>query len=170
MPKISSENIFEKIQNKRIKNWYEKNFDPALLSFLINDYQDKGFILDPESGLLFRSFSDKTTEKIGRTVLEIVFPRPVDLHYHKDVDEALYITDGKGLLTKATGPSNIRYSNEEISKGDEIYIPKGVEHSFRPDKGDALEIKIACTGILNPSEEVCVKPFDEFEPWMKYYK
>ena len=167
---MTGTSIINRIENERIRRWYEKNWDAVILNSLIEDYEKDGFSFDSESGLLFRGFSDKTIRNIGRTIIDIVFPRPVDLHYHKDVDEAIYIVKGNGLIIKSIGPQHIRYSEEEISEGKEFYIPRGAEHSFRPDKGYALEIKLACSGILNPSEEICVSHFDEFDPWVKYYK
>ena len=123
---MADTNIVDRIENERVKGQYEENWDATILNSLIENYEKDGFSFDPKSGLLFRGFSDETIEKIERTIIDIVFPRPVDLHYHKDVDEAIYIVKGNGLMTKSIGPQHIRYSEEGISEGKEFYIPRGL--------------------------------------------
>lgn len=130
---------------------------------------------------MVRKPSDTTT--MDRTILDIVFARPVDLHYHEDVGEKLSVVSGNGalILGNEFGESKERFcpaliignefgeSEEKFCSGSEVYIPVNKVHSFRPDKNDFLEIRVDCTGILDPNKEVCVQRFYEVRPWVNYF-
>lgn len=153
------------MQDPQIKEWYRKNVDHTLLHNLVTEYNKKGYTLDKKSGLMFRQpFSADVIESLGHTVVDIVFPRPVDHHYHEDVGEALSVTEGSGALyTRGMAKET------PFRSGDSIFIPRGLAHSFRPDKNSFLEIRLMCTGIMNSDKEVCLQRFNEFSLWVDYF-
>jgi mannose-6-phosphate isomerase-like protein (cupin superfamily) len=161
------ESAISSVRNRRVREWYKKNVNPKFLDVLVERAERDGYVLDPDSGLLIkRLYSDETIKRLGFTVVNIIFPRPVDLHYHEDVDEALLVVKGKGLLYIQREED---FEKRELYQGTNIFVPKGMAHSFRPDTGAFLEIMVACSGIIDPKKEVCVEAFDEFEPWKEYY-
>lgn len=167
--------IINTLKDGPIKKWYENNITSFMFDFEVNRAIERGYNLDTKSGLLFRGvYSNQIIKQLGNTIIDILFLRPVDLHHHEDVHEALKVIDGKGDLYMCKGNSAgglvIGNWEETLYQGKEVYIPKNWSHSFRPNKEDFLEIRVACSGILDPSKEVCEKRFDEFEPWIDYYK
>lgn len=169
----------DRIENKQVRNWYENNINPSVLNYTVDSSEEKGYKLDPRSGLLIRNvYTDKTIKNLGHTIVDIIFPRPVDLHHHEDIDEALYIIDGKGegrIIIQThhiqTYPTKgIKIEEITLCSGKELYIPKGFSHTFRPEKDNFLEIRLACSGILDSKKEICERKFDEYEPWVEYYK
>lgn len=176
---FSPEELLNSIANKKVKDWYNKHIDSASFFSIVNNAKQRGYNLDPNSGLFFRfPYSEETINKIGRTIIDIIFPRPTDFHYHEDVDEALYVVSGEGAFC-GKGAFHINQSKEEysklgeigieLSKGDEIYIPKKVVHTLGPHLDDSLEIRLVCSGIFDPKKEVCISPFDEYAFWPGYY-
>lgn len=154
-----------------VKDWYRENTNPVIFDTRAYEAEVNGYELDPESGLLFRGFY---TEKIqndhlGQTVIGIIFPRPVDLHHHDGMGEAISIISGEGVFYKRTSPES-RGRFYKISEGDSLFVPAGMDHSFRPDENDFLEVLLVCTGIYDNKKEKCVERFDRFEPWVKYYE
>ena len=162
-------NPISHITERPIQKWFEKNVDPFFLYNLIKQAEKNGYAFDTDSGLLLRPrFRDPTTEQIGHTSIDIIFPRPVAWHYHKDVDEAFHVVEGNGECYVAEpGQKPLQLA---FCPGYEIVIPKKTLHSFRPDKNDILEIRIESSGVLDPKKEVCVGPFYKFKPWVDYYK
>ncbi len=160
--------IIERIKDGPIKKWYRNNVNLNFLNTLVTESEEDGYILDPNSGLLIRKvYSDEIMKNLGYTIVDIIFPRPVDLHHHEDVDEALRVVGGSGILYTRIGNS---VEEKSLSPKTEVYIPKRVSHSFRPYYYDYLKIRLACSGILNPTKEVCEERFDSFQPWIEYYK
>lgn len=154
-------NPIERLEDGPVKEWYKNNIDVFILYTIVNQAEQNGYTLDPKSGLLIRNvYSDTIIKNLGYTIVDIIFPRPVDLHHHEDVDEALRIVDGEGVLHRYEKGTEIRGA---LCPGDERYIPKGMSHSFRPTrKNGFLEIRLACSGILNPEKEVCEERFDKY--------
>ncbi len=153
------------IEDKAIKKWYKENLDSTFLGIIVWKANRNGYVLDNKSGLLFRNvYSDEIIKRLNYTIIDIIFPRPIDLHYHKDVDEAFRVLNGEGVFCMHDSVENT------LHKGKQLFVPKNVLHSFMPNKDDFLEIRVACSGILDPAQEVCEKRFDEFQPWLDYYK
>lgn len=158
--------VIDIIKNRTVRKWYKENVDPLVLNDIVNRGIEKGYTLNPKTGLLIKEvYSKKTIKKIGHSVIDIIFPRPIDMHHHEDVDGALKIVNGEGVLHVYTN-----LSERPLNKGDEVYIAKGVSHALRPNKNGFLEIRVTCSGILNPKKEICEMRFDKFPPWVDYYK
>lgn len=51
------------------------------------------------------------------------------LHTHPDVEQVFYVIEGKGML--CIGPSG--RSRTRVSRGDSVYVPKGLPHSIYND-------------------------------------
>jgi len=161
--------VFDRISNKRVREWYSSHVNSSFLKNMIDHAENDGYNLDTESGLLTREpFSKETTNVLGYTALDIIFLRPTDLHYHKDVDEAIFVEDGKGLVVfEDFDYDTIKVFRNKLYRGKSIIIGKQTNHAFRPDKGNFLEVRVSCSGILDPEKEVCMIPFDKF--WKKYH-
>lgn len=145
------------------KWWYLEHMSYVDFEGHYNDMTQKGYQFDPKSGLFFRQvLPNEVIKEIGRTVLDIAFLRPTDLHYHADVKENLTVLKGLGLA---------HISGEEVSlrEGTTIIIPRGVRHTLRPDKDTTLEMRLACTGILNSKKEFTITPFNKYKPWIDYF-
>ncbi len=159
-------NVLDKIEDERIRRWYRNTTNLDFLNELVNRAEQIGYKLDTKSGLLIREIYFDEIIKIHSTAMDIIFPRPVDLHHHEDVDETLLILDGSGKLYR---------KKEEVFKESQLYfgqvatINRNVSHSFRPYKNGFLEVRLLCSGILDPSKEVCEERFDTFEKWVQYY-
>ncbi len=153
------EDPIKSIANKSIREWYQRNLDPLFLRKLVEEAEKEGYSFDTNSGLLFRKvYSDSVIKRLGYTVLDIIFPRHTDLHYHKDVDEAIKVVKGEGF---AYVEDEDYVSIEVIHQGSEIYIPKKTLHLFSPFENNCLEIRLACSGIFDPKQEVCVEKFEK---------
>lgn len=150
--------MLTELEEGPVKNWYVKHSRLDELYSLAESSASSGYTLDPISGLLFRKlFSDETIKKLGHTVLGIIFPRPTDLHYHPDVNEAISVIKGRGLLFTRLGNSP---DTETLFPDKNFLIPKNVPHAFRPFQGEYLEIILACSGILDTNKEVQLERFD----------
>ena len=157
--------VLDRIDNKEVLEWYQSNVAYNFLNELVNNAEQKGYSLDPNSGLLFRKpFSDETIKKLGVTVLDIIFPRPTDFHYHEDISEAISVTDGKGSLYWSIPGLNFPNVKEDLKIESKHYIEKRLPHGFSPDPETGfLEIKLICSGIFNPEKEVCLQKFNDSE-------
>lgn len=160
--------VLESIEDEQIKNWYKENTYPTFLGELVEENWERGYSLDLRSGLFFRRpYSEKIMKELGYTVADIIFPRPVNLHHHEDVGEALRVVRGKGVLYTRSETGGVEKS---FCTGKEAYVPRGMTHSFRPDKNSFLEVRLACSGILDDKKEICEKRFFEFPLWVKYFE
>ncbi len=145
--------LVNSITNEKVKLWYLENQE--ISSFLdIVAASIEGYSFDTKSGLFVKPVFKKINGKLKQTLVQVVFPRPTDIHYHEDVDEAVKVIQGY---------ANVLVEDQKdiktIIMGDEINIPKGKHHYFCPDKNRFLELFIACSGILDPSKEKCVQHF-----------
>ena len=147
------------LEDGPVKSWYVEHSQLDELYSLAERREPFGYILDPKSGLLFKKlYSDETIQRLGYTVLGIIFPRPTDLHYHPDVDEAISVVRGAGLLfTRSDNFPNI----ESLFPNKNFLIPKNTPHAFKPYQSEFLEIILACSGILDTSKEVQLERFDK---------
>ena len=118
---------------------------------------------DPTSGLFIRPFFEKINEKLKQTIVQVVFPRPTDIHYHEDIDEYIMVLRGRGKMGRDLNQSKYKWLNV----GQEAFIPKGDHHYFCPDEETILELMIVCSGILNPSKEKRVRPFQDIDWYQK---
>jgi len=160
-------NVIRRISNERIRKWYDGNIDHTFLHELVTRYNKEGYTFNYELGLMFRGqFSEDIISRLGYSIIDIIFPRPVDFHRHEDVDEALSVLKGNGALYIVEEGRDVQ---ENFSPGKQVFVPKNTPHSFRPNKNDCLEIRLACSGILNPEKEICLQSFDTFPPWLEYY-
>lgn len=167
--RTKDKNPIDRIEDKKIKQWYLDNFYPiANFNKLVLDAEKKGFKLNPKSGLLLR-FSDEEIEKLGYTKIDIIFPRPVDLHYHTDVDGTIYIMKGNvTFCIGEEGDTNSAFGTiKTLKPGKKITIKKNTLHTFTPQQNQGLEIRLECSGILDLKKEFCVESFDSY--WKGYY-
>lgn len=163
--------IMSQMKDGTVKDWFDDNVEFDFLNKVVMAAEKRGFTLDTESGMLLRQVYDKyTRENLGYTIIDIITLRPVDVHRHKDVSEALYMVDGEGIILTEKKSTTLEFYEHAIFPGKNFFIPVNTAHTFRPDKGESLEIRLACTGILNPKQEECIESFDKFHPWIDYYK
>lgn len=150
-----------------VKEWYKKHMTIYLFNRIVNEAADRGYELDPKSGLLIKQvYPEDIIKNLGHTVVDIIFPRPTDLHFHKDVDEAIYIEYGSGSMYIQEKKS---FKIINLYRGSTVFIPRNRLHAFRPDKENALEVRLECSGILDPKKEICKERFDAFAPWIEYF-
>ena len=159
--------VDDRIEPGPVQEWYRKYMDSNYLNYTVSEAEKNGYILDPKSGLLIRGIFNVIADQLPYTLLDIIFPRPVDLHHHEDVNEALRVLRGSGYIYQRSGN---RIIERGIYPGCETFIPKGESHTFRPYKNAFLEMRLACSGKLDSNKEVCEERFDEFEKWVQYYK
>lgn len=149
------------------QEWYKRNNQGLDLDCWSGGFEQAGYLLDPKSGLLTRPhFDEKTTGLLGYTLIDLVFLRPTDLHYHPRMEEGIRVLGGGGLAI--IDPAN--NGGRSLKKGDLFFISRGIKHAFRPDKGGFLELEVACTRIYTPAEEETVVSFDQFPPWKQYFE
>ena len=135
--------VLDKITDERAKKWFENNWNLFLLERSVNSCEKRGYELLP-NGLMIKPVFKNLEEE--RTLLQAVVHRPVDVHHHPDVIEAIYFLSGKGSII-AEGMQGT------ICEGDQVCIPEGHYHSFRPNVLDSLEILVICSGILDLEKE-----------------
>jgi len=158
-------NVIDRIEPGPVQEWYRNNSDTNSLNRIVSDAEVDGYSLNPKSGLLFRKvYSDQTIERLGYTILDIVFPRPVDLHFHEDVDEALNVLNGEGYFWRV---KKLSRAKESVFPGNELYIPKRCVHTFTPVRNGFLEMRLACSGKLDPEKEIQIERFDIY--WKDYF-
>ena len=159
-----AQRLIDSIKNENVREYYQYVLGPEEFFEVYKKFGDRGFVFDPNSGLMFRDlFSKKVQGEIECTLVEGVFPRPVDLHYHKDVDEYLLVLEGEGTLVFTTKDGTVK-EGIELKEGTEVKIPVGTPHSFIPD-GEYLLIRLACKGLLDPQKEVTLSPFSDYWSW-----
>jgi len=157
----------DKIDNTDVRAWYQENIS-SLFDVFLENAKEKGYVMDRKSGLFIKpGFSSEIQERLGHTSIYIIFPRPTDLHYHEDVDEAIHVIDGTGMFYTQFEKSE---REECIFSGREILVPQRRAHSFMPNLGEFLEMRIECSGLHDPKKEKLVVPFYEFRPWIEYYE
>lgn len=150
--------VVDKIENAHIREWFRKNVQTRVLENIVNQFTKQGYELDPQTGLMFRDlFPEKILQELGSTVVDIVFTRPTDVHYHEDVNEAVYVLSGKGIFYMKGGSPATR----RLYSGCWAYVPVNAEHGFKPTNR-FLEIRLNCSGILDPEKEVIKHRFDKF--------
>jgi len=159
--------VVDQIRTPHVKKWYEENTKPGFLAEVNKYALGRGYVLDPESGLFFRSLPSYYKDNYLVTILDGIFPRPVDLHHHLDVDEVITVIAGWGRGVKmADGEcSDAEPKEYSLVRGSIMYVPSRTNHSFAPQEEKVLEMHLVCSGVLNPEDEVCVKRFDEYGYW-----
>lgn len=163
------EKFIDTIPYGPVREWYRKNVNADWLYNVVHDAIKRGYEPDTKSGLLFRKVFDcKKTPKC--TILDGIFPRPVDLHHHKDVHEALVVLQGEGVSYVSYGGTPTKRDEVKLFPGKAIAFPKNMSHSFRPDKDKYLEMRLVCSGTLNLKKEICEDRFYSFKPWVDYFK
>jgi len=154
--------VYEIIRDPDVRKWYEENINPDVFEIWFNDFKKRNYNFDSNSGLFFKQFfPDSIIQKLNHTDINIIFPRPVDIHYHTDVGEALSVLAGSGKLYLKKENEN-EWKKYILEKGVSIFIEPYVYHTFTPKIPgflDFLEIHLNCTGILDPKNEICIKDF-----------
>ena len=158
-------NVIDRIEPGPVQEWYRNNSDTNSLNRIVSDAEADGYILNPKSGILFRNlYSDEIIERLGYSIVEIIFPRPVDLHLHEDVGEAFNVVNGEGYFYRVKKLSRHKLP---VFPGKELYIPKGCVHTFTPVRNGFLEMRLACSGKLDPEKEIQIERFDIY--WKDYF-
>ena len=155
--------LVDTITNDEIREWYNENTAPNFLDNVAVSIQGGGYSFDPKSGLFIKPLFEKIVDKLNQTIVQVVFPRPTDIHYHEDIDESIMVLRGRGKMGRDLNQSKYKWLNV----GQEAFIPKGDHHYFCPDEETILELMIVCSGILNPSKEKCVRPFQDIDWYQK---
>ncbi len=156
--------FIDELEDGKVKEWYTYHKLDEFLEDTGKRAINQGYVFDKQSGLFIRPhFNENTTRQLKSTIVDIIFPMPVDRHTHYDVGEAIKVISGTGFFY-------YRNKREVLENGTEKFVPVETMHSFSPDKGQFLELEIAYTGIFNPEEEMCITPFYEFKPWKELYK
>ncbi|MEK6917609.1 MAG: hypothetical protein AABW51_01555 [Nanoarchaeota archaeon] len=161
---------FDKIRgNKHLARWYDEHASIRKINKMATELESKGYVADSKSGLFLRKqFSDENIQKIGRTIIDVGFLRPSDLHFHDDVTEFVKIIWGGGCYFSILedGESQGYFIHTDHSG---IEIPVKRKHAFSPSKNGWLELRVVCDGILDPDKEYCVIPFQELEVWKRLH-
>ncbi|MFZ5954831.1 MAG: hypothetical protein ACOYT4_00215 [Nanoarchaeota archaeon] len=163
----------ERISNKQVKNWYNNNLNLEYFNKKVEEFEEQGYRLSQESGLLFRFAPKKIIENSGQTFVYIVYFRPSEFHLHPNINETIFVIGGKGKLFYAENsyePRNItnlapvektkRNFNKEESEWS--FIREGILHGFRPDEGHYLELGIAYSKVYDPKKVISIYNFHDF--------
>ncbi len=158
----------DNVTDERIRDYYRQHVPFESVAKLA---EADGYQLDPKSGLFFREvLSPEVMENLGHrpfTLIDIMFPRPTDFHHHEDVDETIILLGSKNPYS-----SGIYLCMEKVGffsrrPGEKIHIPRGMSHGFTPEDGYVLEVRVACSGILDPTKEIKEADFDS--NWLQKY-
>src|SRR3989344_6108705 len=146
----------DRLEPGPVKEWYQRYTHSMVANDLAGSLESEGYILDPKSGLFFRPLYKTISEaQLRRTLVDIAFPRPTDLHRHFDVRENIRVIGGRGaIILNEERPT-------EINVGDEFHIETNINHAFRPNRQTYLALRVFCDGILNPEQEYCMQRFDQ---------
>jgi len=170
-PKAIESYVWGHLGPTDIIHWYLANPQRAIhFVDTCKKFESKGYRLDKRSGFLLRElYNDQNAiEKIGRTILDIVFTRPTNIHHHTDVEEAIHMESGEGLLylfdknTQKFEKYKLDATIPDIVKSIK-YIPVGIPHCFDTDVHNPLEIRLVCTGILKDENEITLRRFDKWD-------
>lgn len=161
--------IFNFIMNARVQAWFKQHINEDFLYNLRERAEEQGFKFDSDNGLIIRKpYDEEIEQKLGRTIKDIIFARPTDLHMHQDVGVAFYVEDGSGVLFEKKPGENL-YTRTLLYPGKCFYVEKDTEHALRPNRDDILDVRITATGIAELKNKRTIEAFDEFTPWLEYY-
>ena len=159
--------FINRLKEEHVREWYLKHSHLGVLEDLADRVEEQGYALDTKSGLFVKPhFGEVITEELGYTIVDIIFPRPSNYHFHTDVGEAIRVLNGSGAIIVGNDGD---YTSSDFGKGWQTIVYSNQHHAFRPDRERFLEIRVCCTGILDPKKEVTVTRFDEFTPWLEYF-
>jgi len=154
-----------------VRDWFLKTPERAANFRLIcQKYFCKGYNLDNKSGFLLRTpcVADGYTEPPSNTVLDIVFTKPSDLHYHTDAGELIYAKSGKGYLY-LYNKDTLKFVKHKLDAtvSDAVkFIPADIFHCFETSDCDPLEIRLVGTGLtgkIRDENEITLKRFDKWD-------
>lgn len=165
--------LIDSITNLEVKDWYLKNKDSKFFLDYIAQSNPK-FNFNPSNGLFFYDPTpEEDRKKLTQTVIQAIFPRPVDLHFHPDVNESLVVLDGTGIFLIADNQKDYLSNNIQsrvLDPFQAINFPIGSVHTFSPKYGGFVRIHLVTSpGKLDTSKEVCITPFDELPVWKELY-
>lgn len=144
-------NHLEKIEDWVMLEWFKRHWGIENFNTEIQKYIDRGFELDPKSGLL-------------RNKDETAYLRPSHEHLLVGVKKStILVRSGTGLILVGKEP-RARYTLKENTK---ITIPGGEIHAFRPDRKTSLLLRFFYEGAI--TEDKKITPFYRFRPWIEYY-
>lgn len=104
-------------------------------------FAGKGILLGATAG----------SKNLGCTLYEVPPDRsPVPYHYHTANEEAIYVLEGTGILRTESG-------NTEISKGDYIALPVGVDGAHQIINSSDEPLRYLCVSTMR-EPEVMVYP------------
>lgn len=91
--------ILQEMPRGPIRTWYEEHDQGEQLERLKmgTSLTDSGHYFDNKTGFFFRPHK-VAQEDLGQTCLDIIFPRPTDIHYHKGVVEMVRVLSGSGKV------------------------------------------------------------------------
>ncbi|WP_123535692.1 cupin domain-containing protein [Halosimplex salinum] len=96
------------------------------------------------------------SERLSAGVVQLEPGEGHDLHEHPDSDEILYFLAGEGEQTVAG-------DTREVSAGEMIYVPEGVEHGTRNTGWETLKL-LAVYAPPGPESELAEMPECEVLP------
>ena len=105
-------------------------------------------------------------ELLESTILDIVFCRQSDIHYHTKIGELVTVLSGEGkfYFENPDNDTDTRSLGLSTTSGP-VYVPPKVLHAFVPEPGTYLEIHLVTLGgRINEDgdEEIQIVPFNEW--------
>jgi hypothetical protein len=112
------------------------------------------------SGLFLRELPTDTRRGRGGTLIEVLFPRPSDLHVHDRMAEIIKVLSGQGefYTLKDIHNPQTRHTVPIDPRTDRFEVSPGTQHGFVP-AANGLKILVDCSMKYTPAEERCIVPF-----------
>jgi len=166
-------NALQRLPEDSVKRWYEKYMTSARFDEIANEASEKGYTLDPRSGIFIKPIEQDKNIRPDHTALKLIIPRPLNLHYHEDVDEYFSVLSGNGTAYVQNRGKKITdkdfFRKIDFTKNNSVFIPKNKRHTLRPNKNEALEILVRYSGFIRPQNEITEEGFWYFGPHVLYY-
>ena len=148
----------ERIEDEKIRNWYEKNVMPYFFVNIVGKFEAAGYELRPNGLMLRYVASDENFAKMNLMMVDMALLRPLSEHSHESSDELIIFRNGAGLFyhddEKTCGTQNIK-------KGFEAHVPRGTKHYLKPEKDNFLEVGLIYSPAPTQGDEKCFRSFDE---------
>ncbi len=161
--------FIERLDEGPIREWYMVHREPDELNRIANYVEERGYSLDPKSGLFLMSpFGEEDIKQLGYTIIQIIFPRPTDFHVHEKMGEGIEVLLGGGVYFEyKQDKTSLEVSKvkKPIGASDAFLINPGNPHAFSPLPGTFLEIRVSCTEIYDDSQETTITPFNQVTDW-----
>jgi mannose-6-phosphate isomerase-like protein (cupin superfamily) len=166
-------NALQRLPEDSVKRWYEKYMTSARFDEIANEASEKGYTLDPRSGIFIKPVEQDKNIRLDHTELKLIIPRPFDVSYHEDVNEYLSVLSGSGAAYLQNRGKNITdkdcFKKIDLIKNGSLFIPKNKMHTLRPNMNEALEVLVRYSGFAKPYNEIKKESFWYFGPYVLYF-